>query len=328
MRILLIRFKYLGDVVLTLPVAEAIKKTYPNWKVDILTSHQYTDIFLSNPNIRKILNFEDGLFKWLSLIQILRREQYDVVVDFHSSFSSWKCTLTGWLTGAPVRLRREHKGVSIFFTHVFPPREYNKHHVEDYLALLEPLGVTLQCPGLMTFHSEELHRAAEIFASLDLKSYKTIALLPGARFSHKQWPTDRFASVATKLKDRGYSPLIIGHTFDTQAVESVQRLAPTVKKFTSSSLRELAAIFSLCSLTISNDTGLKHLAAAAGGRVIALHGHSDPNVWGPWGAGHVIVTADVSCRPCNNFRYCPLGTLDCLREIYPEEIIAWVEKLS
>ena len=123
-----------------------------------------------------------------------------------------------------------------------------------------------------------------------------VGVLPGAaRGPSKRWPPDRFASVAARLaEENGCRVLVLGTRAERDLCEGMAHAAgpAAVSLAGETSLRDVACLLSLCRVVLCNDSGGMHLAAAAGTRVVAVFGMTDPETTGPLGSGHALVLAE------------------------------------
>lgn len=326
-KILLIRFKQLGDVALLFPVIEAIKAEYPTWQVDVLTSNIYKEVFSNSPLVNNIWGLDDSLsYASSKIAHEILKESYDIIADLHSSYQGSVSSEVLELSNAKERYGFYLEGYRNLLTYSAPPRTYDHHYVESYFSVLKPLDINFRGLGQMTLTRNEIAKGKKLLDECGA-SDRPICLIPGARLPYKVWPAENFAILAQRLSEKGYSPVIVGHSADYEYLHEVWKKYQSAGLIQLDSLRELSSVFLNSRAVVCNDSGLKHLAVAAGAKIVALHGHSDPLVWGPWGDFHHIVTKDIDCRPCNHLDFCPLGSSICLTLITPDEVVDAVEQL-
>lgn len=148
------------------------------------------------------------------------------------------------------------------------------------------------------------------------------ALCPGAEFGPaKQWPAAHFAAVARRELDAGKQVLILGSAKDSAIASEILALAPGCADVTGkTNLGDAIDLMSLAGNVVSNDSGLMHIAAAVGTRVIAIFGSSSSRFTPPLSDRAVELSLDLDCQPCFQ-RTCPLSHLDCLNKLMPEQVI-------
>lgn len=151
-----------------------------------------------------------------------------------------------------------------------------------------------------------------------------LGLCPGAEYGEaKRWPTEYYAEVANVALNQGWQVWLFGSVKDQPVTGSIQqqthqRCLDLAGKTT---LGEAIDLMSLCHAVISNDSGLMHVAAALDKNLIAIYGSSDPKHTPPMHPQAVIEYLGLSCSPCFE-RTCPLGHLNCLRQLKPASVLA------
>lgn len=150
-----------------------------------------------------------------------------------------------------------------------------------------------------------------------------LGLCPGAEYGEaKRWPAEYYAEVANHALDKGWQVWLFGSDKDKPVTALIQQ--HTQQRCTDlagkTKLGEAIDLMSACHTIISNDSGLMHVAAALDKQLIAIYGSSDPNHTPPMHPQAVIEYLGLSCSPCFE-RVCPLGHLNCLREIRPVMVI-------
>ncbi|HEX7719220.1 MAG TPA: lipopolysaccharide heptosyltransferase II, partial [Woeseiaceae bacterium] len=151
-----------------------------------------------------------------------------------------------------------------------------------------------------------------------------IAMLPGAEYGPaKCWPWEHFQVLGQALDEAGYSIWVLGSAKDRQAGAAVSAGGNVRNLCGETSLEDAIDLLAACEQAVSNDSGLMHVAAAVGTRVVALYGSTTPEFTPPLTARHNIHYLKLDCSPCFS-RECPLGHLRCLHEITPHAVLAGV----
>ncbi len=156
-----------------------------------------------------------------------------------------------------------------------------------------------------------------------------LVLCPGAAFGPaKQWPAEHYAQVARHYLSHDWGVWLMGSHHDSQAAAQIASLcaAECVNLAGRTSLAQAIDLMSLANLVIANDSGLMHVAAALGRPLVAVYGSSDPSVTPPLTPNSTVITLNLSCSPCFK-RHCPLGHLQCLRDLTPDRVVAAAEPL-
>jgi ADP-heptose:LPS heptosyltransferase len=153
-----------------------------------------------------------------------------------------------------------------------------------------------------------------------------VALLPGARHETKRWPEEHWLELHERLAGAGHPSLCF--SLESERRE-LSRLAARVEREQSARwctepLARMAALLSRCAVAVSNDSGLMHLAAGRGLRVVAMFGSTAPELgFAPAGPDHAVLCRHEPCQPCtlHGRSSCPRGHFRCMRELRPREIL-------
>ncbi len=200
--------------------------------------------------------------------------------------------------------------------------------VQRFVALGVPVDATLP-PEIpqprLTVAAEQRSAARLKFLGEPVGTSAVLALCPGAEYGGaKRWPAEYFAEVARHHVARGGVVMLLGSGKDvpvTQQIADAVNSTACLDLAGKTSISEVLALLALADQVVSNDSGLMHVAAAVDTPVIALYGSSDPNYTPPLNDRAQIISLGLECSPCFK-RECPLGHLDCLRKIMPEQVIS------
>jgi predicted lipopolysaccharide heptosyltransferase III len=324
--ILVVKLRHIGDVLLATPVFRTLRQAFPQAKLTALLNHGTEDVLRHHPDLNDILVVEKGApAAQLRFLLNLRRKRYDCVVDLTDGDRSAFMSL---VTGASTRVgfNAEHRWRGLLYTHVAKPSPEDAHRIEYDLATVRTLGLApaTSRPALYISPDEELaaKRALDEALGSDQKPSRLIVMQPGARYSLKVWPPERFAELADRLSQAGSCRILLGGDVrEREVAEAVQGLArcrPTVVagRF---SLLEFGALLKQSDLFIGNDGGAMHIAAAVGTPVVALFGPTYPQRWGPRGSPSEIVYKGLDCRACYH-PVCIRGDQNCMRLISVDEV--------
>lgn len=151
-----------------------------------------------------------------------------------------------------------------------------------------------------------------------------LGLCPGAEYGEaKRWPLEHYAEVARAAHAHGWQVWLFGSDKDVPYTAEINRLSGQVcEDFGGKTkLGDAIDLMSLCDAIVSNDSGLMHVAAALDIKLIAIYGSSDPHHTPPMSSKAVIEYLGLACSPCFQ-RECPLGHLNCLKQIQPITVIS------
>jgi len=312
-RIALIKLSSLGDVVHALPVAATLKAARPAARLAWIVERREAAVLRDHPALDEVIVVDTRRWRrarsprdLLSVVRDiraarrqLRMHRFDVAIDLQGLIKSGILTAA---TGAPARIgfdrkwRREPVGGLFTNQHVVPPAA--RHVVEQYLALLQPLGITtprleFRLPAVAT---AEL-RLDEWLTTAGLKARQRLVVLnPGAGRADKRWPVPRFAELAARLgHDAGAHVVVAWGPGEESAaraiVEGAGAAGPRALLAPPTDLHELIALLRRASVMVAADTGPLHLAAALGTPCVGLYGPTAAARNGPYGAGHAALTA-------------------------------------
>ena len=316
-RILILRPGALGDFVMTLPVAAGLRERYPDAHVEVLARGSiaaladgiatrtgdldaaglhafFTPGAAPDPKAAEFIRSFDLIISWLG-------DEFDrAVSDAGPVVVSVPCRPPSSQCGAPLNASR-------FF----------------YQAVPQLRDVPWRPPRVQLTHDEK-HQARGILRDHGLDPGRPIVgIHPGSGGRSKCWPPGHFATVIRALlADRRQVVTFCGEA-DATAVGQVQRAAgKPVPVLRDLSLRTLAGALSLCWRYLGNDSGVSHLAAAAGADCTVLFGPTDPAAWAPLGTNVRVLTADVPCRPCGEANPACSRRFECLLSLATERVLA------
>ena len=253
----------------------------------------------------------------------LRAASYDRAIVLPRSFKS---ALVPWFARVPVRTGFAAELRGLLLNDVRPlDRRVLDQTVKRFLALGLPAGGSLPRPLPPELQVDAANRQA-LLARFGLGARPAIALMPGAAYGPaKQWPIDSFTALARLLADQGLDVWVLGSA-DEQPLGDQIRTGAGAHVFNlcgQTSLEDTVDLLSATRAAVTNDSGLMHVAAAAGTHVVALYGSSSPHFTPPLTERKTIHYLGLACSPCFQ-RECPLGHLNCLRQISPESVAAAV----
>ncbi len=336
MRILFIKLSAIGDVVQTLPALEAIKRTFPDSEIDWVVEEAAAGILEGHPLIHRLLisrrrswfrmlmrptTLPAGFRAVLAFVTALRAVRYDIAIDFQGLLKS------GILIGLAraerkIGFDRTRELSYLFLNERLPAYDIEKHALERYLDIAKYLGASELSPKCtLPIERESIVMESRI-AQVVTPGNRLVVVNPMARWTTKLWEDEKFARLADRLiTERRATVIFTGGTEDRQVIAGIiGRMGGRALNWAGeTSLKELAALAALADVFITTDTGPMHLAAAAGGRVIALFGPTAPWRTGPHGCGHIVVRKGVSCSPCFG-RNCKEG-LRCMQAITVDDVM-------
>jgi len=314
---------WVGDMVMAQALFMLLKARAPERAIDVLAPGWSLPIVARMPEVRRGIAAETGhgelgFGKRRRIARELGESGYDQAIVLPRSF---KAALIPWLAGVPRRTGYRGESRFLLINDVRPfDRDVLDMTVKRFAALgLEPdetLGA-LSDPALAIDRDNQ----ARVVESLGLDLGRpVVAMMPGAEYGPaKCWPLPYFATLARRLADAGFAVWVLGSDKDRAAGASIAAGSDAVDLCGRTSLEDVIDLLALAGQAVSNDSGLMHIAAAAGVHVHGIYGSSSPKFTPPLTKSRDIHYLDLECSPCFE-RDCPLGHLDCLNELKPEKI--------
>jgi lipopolysaccharide heptosyltransferase II len=325
-RALVIRPRFVGDLCLTLPVVDHLRRHAPQAEVDYLTDAAYAPLLAGDPRLARVLSARRGAAPGAAaaLFSALARAGYDLVLDL---FCNPRTALWTAATGARVRVGYAGKGWRSSVYNRFP-RHAGKSAVRFHLASIDTLGWETDPAAVpdLRIPDAEARAARGAVARFGVEAgdgARLVAIHPGARWPTRQWPPERYAALARQLLERRAEcrALILAGPGEEPLAEQIVRAVdhPRCAAVGGLTLRELAALLAACAAFVGPDSGPVHVAVAAGTPSVGIFGRNEPERFFPYPArrGHRAVYAGVWCSPCH-LDVCPHTS--CLAAVTAERV--------
>jgi heptosyltransferase-2 len=330
-RILVLRLDEIGDLVLTGPLLEALRRALPQAWVTLLVKPACLSLARACPFVDEALAFDLAAAPPLGLLKLRRRmrkfalaelwpRRFSLALAPRFEADGGASALLAWMSGAPRRAgwstsaRRsapqEQEKTDSLFSELWAA-DCSAHAVEHAAFAARALGWSLGRPGLRSWARPE-HRAWARQKLQPLQGRRILALVPGAGQARKVWPVERYAQVAHRLEAQpGLAWVILGGVADQGAGQALARVlrAPCLDLVGQADLPQSQAVLELCSLYLGNDTGPMHMAAAAQVPVVAPLCHPaqgaaasiySPQRFGPWGVPSRLLQPGQATAPCRD----------------------------
>lgn len=298
----------------------------PRMAIDVVGPPWSVPLVARMPEVRRGIPLPVGhgslaLMTRRALGRSLGGQGYDRAIVLPRSFKS---ALIPWFAGIPVRtgFAAELRGLLLNDVRRLDRRVLDQT-VKRVLALGVPRGAPVPLPGSPALRVDEANRTS-LLERLGLGRRPAIALMPGAAYGPaKQWPVGSFTALARQLIERGFEVWVLGSGGEGGLGDEI-RAGAGASVFNlcgRTSLEDTVDLLSAARVAVTNDSGLMHVAAAAGTQVVAVYGSSSPHFTPPLTPRKVIVYLGLDCSPCFK-RECPLGHLNCLNQISPASVLA------
>jgi len=315
---------WVGDMVMAQSLFRLLKDRRPDLQIDVIAPTWSLPVLARMPQVHNaialsVAHGELALRKRRQLGAQLKGSEYSQAIVLPRSL---KAALVPWFAGIPQRtgFRGEMRYGVINDMRVLD-RKVLDQTVKRFVALGLQKGESLPAIPEPALEISPGNRRA-VMERLGLEdSRPVIAMMPGAEYGPaKCWPLEYFASLARMLEADGCAIWVLGSERDAAAGEQIAAASAAINLCGKTGIADAIDLLGFCRQAVSNDSGLMHVAAATGTRVVAIYGSSSPAYTPPLTGKRAIHYLGLDCSPCFK-RECPLGHLRCLRDIHPEQVM-------
>ena len=344
-KILIVRLSAIGDVVHVLPALRSLRSNFPDSKIAWLVEDRAKDIITDHPDIDEVIVFPrrkwqqeilkpnkivDTLSDILSFYKTLRKDYYDVVIDFQGNLKSGIMTL---ITRSENRIgfgKGHCKEFNYLFTkyRIYPSGK-KIHKIDKNLTLLSGLNIdtNYQRPELPISKADEEYISKFIETNInDLIPIIIVHPCTSEFGSYKRWPESNYATLADMILESYEAKVIF--TWGPNELDIVNNIVAKMKHKAliacETTIKQLIELIRRADLYIGGDTGPLHIASTLGIPTVAIFGPKDPEIYGPYDDKHIVVRKELSCSPCTK-RTCPKP--ECMTSILPDDVFQPVSRL-
>jgi heptosyltransferase-2 len=334
-RFLLFRLSSLGDIVLTTFLPKLLKETYPDCKIDFVTTHNFIDIYKYNPYIDNLIIYDKSWSKAEHKIQkialFMGGGKYDYFIDLHNTHRSrfFSKGLAENITR--IKKNRIQKLALVYLKKNLFPKNYSV--VQNYLNSLSFIeSKNREIETEIWLEGEKTENSYLKNKKIPTASYR-IAIAPGAKHFTKRYPAEKlieFANELSKIADCHF--ILLGSNDEKEQCEAIStglgKLSTNLAGKTS--ILESVHELSNCDLLVTNDSGLMHIAAARKVPVIAIFGSTVSEFgFAHYRENFTIISVDLKCRPCTHIgrKSCPKGHFNCMNLITSETLTETAKKM-
>jgi len=322
--ILIVRHDRIGDMVLTTPLFQALRRVFVGARIVVLASRVNAAVIEHHPCVDEVIVYQDEE-QWRRLGRSL---EIDLAIDAYYTYlfrPAWHTVLSG----ARYRLGFEKAGREVCFNVRGPQEGKPQQMVDQLLELVRSLGVAVREKEPKLYLSdEEKQWAADALVRQGMAGdVIKVAFHPGAYYPSQRWPLERFIALGQRLLEREPAArlLVFGGPKENDLLERV-RAAFTdarAKVFSGLGIRQFMALLSFCSVSVCNNSGALHISCGLGVPTVSWLGPADPVLWRPRGPRDILVGKKVPCQPCYR-DVC--GRHTCLLAIAVDEVWQALQK--
>jgi len=316
MKILVIRFSSMGDIIYTTPVVRCLKTQLPNAEVHFLTKSAFKYIYDSNPYVDKLLLLKPALSETIAEI---KAEGYDHIIDLHNNLRTAIIKLRTGIKSSSYKKQPVRKWLSLKFgLKLIEPI----HLVERYLKAVKFLGVANDGKPI-DYYIKAQHDIEKLLPATHRQNY--IAFVIGATHFTKRMPNEKIISICRQIE----RPIVLLGGNDVKENGNEIALATGSNVYNAcgiTSLDESVFIVSKAARVLGFDTGLTHIDEAFNNPIGSIWGGTVPELLGvqPYMVKDAeVIGIELYCRPCSKFglEKCPLGHFKCMKDIPDQTVI-------
>ncbi|MBW2609146.1 MAG: lipopolysaccharide heptosyltransferase II [Deltaproteobacteria bacterium] len=335
-RILVRATNWVGDMVISLPALEAVRKNFPESTIVVMARPWVIPMLESHPAVDQVLPLRKGRGYFADLIEVIRaagvirRMKFDLTILFQNAFEA---ALLVYLGGVRFRVGYNTDGRGFLLTHtvIRNDKVLKLHQVEYYLSILRAMGWEAKTEDPVLSVSKE---AMESVQALLLpegigRGDLLLGLSPGAIFGPaKRWPPERFAAIGDRAAEKWRAKVVVmgspGEKEICRSVTGSMKHTP-LDLCGRTTLEQAMALIKRCQFFVTNDSGLMHVAAALDVPMVAIFGSTDHVATGPRSPKARVVRHQVDCAPCLKPE-CP-EDYQCMLGIEPDHVWNEMESL-
>lgn len=332
MKLLLIRFSSIGDIVLTTPVLRCLRRQYPDARIHFLVKQQFSQVIAANPYIDVIHTFDGDLG---AVTGKLEQENFDYVIDLHRNLRTMRVKRALDRPSLTFNKLNFRKWLYVNFKWKVMP---DKSIVDRYFEGLKPLKLKNDGEGLDYFIPENLQTSQDDIPMGHWAGF--VGCVIGGSYFTKKYPVARWKEFVAECP---YPIILLGGPEDRDAGNEIVAADP-VKVYNACgkfNLNESADLVKRARVVVSNDTGLMHIAAAYKKPIVSLWGNTTPQMgmFPYYGFNNlnqnvaqlsvIMEVNNLGCRPCSKIGYnkCPRKHFRCMNDIPAAGVVAQVARL-
>ena len=332
-RVLFIRLRSIGDTVLATPSIDALKRFLPNAELDILLEDWVAPVLAQHPSIDRVITLErKSLAARARVAHELRSRRYDVVYNLHGGTTA---TFLTRATGAQHRVGYASYQYSHLHNHQAPSPlllwgQQKTHSVEQQLALLGWTGIPVTDRPRTHLPITAAAKASveSVLSRSGLAETEFALIHPAAAFATKQWAANNFAQIVDHLAARNIATAAIAGPNEGAVMNELISASTSPIVALSLTLPEVTALAARSRLFVGNDSGIAHIAAAAGTPSVVVFGSSNVAHWRPWNTAPAeVVLEEMPCQPCHGYFCEKFPEPECILRVPVARVIAATERV-
>ncbi|MFH1825450.1 MAG: glycosyltransferase family 9 protein [Candidatus Firestonebacteria bacterium] len=327
-KILIVKFKGLGDILLSEPAIRAVKESFPEAKVTLLINKDGYDIVSGLNLVDEIICFDKSKIKNLldniRFINEIRKKKFDLVVDL---FGNPRSAILSFLSGARYRLGMTYRFRKYFYNIKVQGLKKIIYNVEANLEIVRKIGADTNNKSLEIFLPKDAIEYIEGFLKeKSLLNKCLVGMNPFGSVYTRKWGNDKFMELSERLIKDGFNVVFIWGPSEKDELDRIiskMRNKPIVAPPTN--LKQLSALIKRLNLLVTNTTVAQHIAVAFGVPTVTIFGTANKNAWNPPNdPKHMALSANLPCQPCEKTK---CDDFKCMHSVSVNEVYGEVMKL-
>ena len=329
MKILVVRYRFIGDMILTVPFLRNLRYAYPDAQIDLLVTPNSGEVIENCPYVDNFIYFDTSKMSKLQYVCKFRKEKYDKAYILKRSIeSAYLC----FFSGIKQRIGFDTEYRSIFLTKKV---DYDRKKQEAlcFLDVLKADNIPVRDSYLENWINEENDKKIDsLFEKYNVKKDTNKAVVNvTATNQGKVWDIENFAQIIEYLSnEKGFQVIFIGAPSDKNIYNSIKYSSElNIKPLNlcgEVNLKDSLALLKRVNFIFGNDSGNLHMASSVGTPVIGLYGPMPFEKWKAYGENNILIKADLPCMPCALKRKCKKNKA-CMKAISVEQVKSAIDKI-
>jgi len=325
-KILCIKPRGIGDIVLSTIILENLTAHFTNAKIDYLTEHFAVDAVSNNPLVNKVISMDKTEFP-LKVAWRIRKEKYDMIIDLWSNPRSAQIT---FFSGVKYRVGYSYRGRKYAYNIRGTSDKGIHHSAEHNLELLKAINVPIVSKQIHFYVREQDKLFADkYFESHKLTNVIVIGIVPAGGWASKRCDASKWIEICKSILDKYvvYFLILWGPGDEEDANKINTELNNKIKLAPKTDLLQLTGLIRKCNMVIANDSGPMHISAALGKLTLGIFGPTNPDAHRPYSTNSTFINKkNLHCIICNKL-VCPYGH-ECMLELSVDEVIKKLEMIG
>lgn len=341
-KILLIKLRHLGDVLLTVPSFRALREKFPQAHISALVNSETDDALTGNPLIDEVMVFDRAIKKlpFLSMLKAefhflkkVREKNFDMVLDMTPSDRGG---IISYISKAKYRISfKSRKGLfgrKYLYSHLVK-KNNSEHMVLQNLSLLQGIGIDTDNLSIEFYIPDKAKKfVLDLFKKEKIRKGDTIVHVhPLSRWFFKCWKDEYMSETINWLLQQGLKVIVTSgpEKNETEKIEKILSMVNghVINVCGQTNIKELAAVSKSSHLFLGIDSAPMHIASALKVPVIALFGPTKEHRWGPWKTKSIVLSENLDCKPCRMSECKGTEPRECLEIITPEKVKETMRKM-